>query len=146
VISGLTPEPKGTHQFHITFALDANGIFEGSILHVQKGAVTPIKLDRADVGLTAKKRVELAAVLDAGQVPAAAPPAATSAAAGAPAAAADPVETLVQQAGDLVSTLPADRQREMLDAIHKVLQARGSGINVAGAVATLTALVMRSRN
>jgi molecular chaperone DnaK len=142
VISGLAPEPKGTHQFQITFALDANGIFDGSILHVQKGAVTPIKLDRADVGLTAKKRVELAAVLDAGQVPATPPPSSAPAAA----AAADPVDTLVQQAGDLVSTLPADRQREMLDAIHKVLQARGAGVNVAGAVATLTALMMRSRN
>jgi molecular chaperone DnaK len=147
VIGGLTPEPKGTHQFHITFALDANGIFEGSILHVQNTTTTPIRLDRADVGLTAKKRVELAAVLDAGQVPAAAPasPGAGGGAA-APAPAANPVDALVQQASDLVSMLPADRQREMLDAIHKVIQARGSGINVAGAVATLTALVMRSRN
>ena len=45
-----------------------------------------------------------------------------------------------------MSTLPADRQREMRDAITKVIQARTSGINVAGAVATLTALVMRNRN
>jgi molecular chaperone DnaK len=148
VIAGLTPEPKGTHQFHITFALDANGIFEGSILHVQNSTTTPIRLDRADVGLTAKKRVELAAVLDAGQVPAAAPASggAAAGAGGAAPAPANPVDALVQQASDLVSTLPADRQREMLDAIHKVVQARGSGINVAGAVATLTALVMRSRN
>jgi hypothetical protein len=34
----------------------------------------------------------------------------------------------------------------MLDAIHKVIQARASGMGVAGAVATLTALVMRNRN
>ncbi|HEY4238310.1 MAG TPA: Hsp70 family protein [Kofleriaceae bacterium] len=145
VIDGLSPEPKGTHQFQITFALDANGIFEGSILHVQKNAVTPIKLDRADVGLTQKKRVELAAVLDAGQVPGAQPTTPPPAGA-APAPAADPVDSLVQQASDLVQTLPADRQREMLDAIHKVVQARASGVNVAGAVATLTAMVMRSRN
>jgi hypothetical protein len=58
----------------------------------------------------------------------------------------DPVDALVDQASELMSTLPADRQREMRDAITKVIQARASGINVAGAVATLTALVMRSRN
>jgi len=139
VIGGLAPEPKGTHQFQITFALDSNGIFDGSITHVQKGTVTPIKLDRAEVGLTAKKRVELAAVLDAGQVPSTSAPAPAG-------AAADPVDTLVQQASELVPTLPADRQREMLDAVHKVIAARAGGGNVAGAVATLTALVMRSRN
>ena len=142
VINDLAPEPKGAHQFQITFALDANGIFEGSIVHVQKGTTTPIKLDRADVGLTAKKRVELAAVLDTGQLPSAPSPGAAAPAA----AAADPVDALVQQASDVVATLPADRQRELLDAIHKVVAARASGVNVAGAVATLTALVMRSRN
>ena len=150
VIDGLSPEPKGTHQFQITFALDANGIFEGSILHVQKGTVTPIKLDRADVGLTQKKRVELAAVLDAGQVPTAggASTPAPSFGGSAPASASggDAVDQLVQQASDLVPSLPANAQREMLDAIHKVVQARASGLGVAGAVATLTALVMRSRN
>ena len=149
VIDGLSPEPKGAHQFQITFALDANGIFEGSIVHVQKGTVTPIKLDRADVGLTQKKRVELAAILDSNQLPPTSPGPSFggSAPASAPAAAgSDPVDALVQQASDLVSTLSADRQREMLDAIHKVIQARASGVNVAGAVATLTALVMRSRN
>jgi len=156
VIDGLSPEPKGTHQFQITFALDANGIFEGSITHVQKGTVTPIKLDRADVGLTQKKRVELAAVLEAGQLPPApgAPQPSSSSGSGptssAPAGggmgATDPVDALVDQASELMSTLPADRQREMRDAITKVIQARASGINVAGAVATLTALVMRSRN
>ncbi len=152
VIDGLSPEPKGSHQFQITFALDANGIFDGSITHVQKGTVTPIKLDRADVGLTAKKRVELAAVLDAGSVPTgptqssgSGPSFGGSAPAPAPAGQ-DAVDALVQQASELVATLPADRQREMLDAIHKVIAARTSGVNVAGAVATLTALVMRSRN
>lgn len=154
VIDGLAPEPKGTHQFQITFALDANGIFDGSITHVQKGTVTPIKLDRADVGLTQKKRVELAAVLEAGQLPPApgSPQPSTgsgptsSAPAGGGMGAGDPVDALVDQASELMSTLPADRQREMRDAITKVIQARASGINVAGAVATLTALVMRSRN
>ncbi len=149
VIDGLSPEPKGTHQFQITFALDANGIFEGSIVHVQKGTVTPIKLDRADVGLTQKKRVELAAILDSNQLPPTSPGPAPSFGGGAPTPApsqSDPVDSLVQQASDLVSTLSADRQREMLDAIHKVIQARASGVPVAGAVATLTALVMRSRN
>ncbi len=145
VIDGLSPEPKGAHQFQITFALDANGIFEGSILHVQKNTVTPIKLDRADGGLHQKKRVELAAVLDSGQLPSA-PTASSPSPGGGGGAAGDPVDALVQQASEIVQTLPADRQREMLEAIHKVIQARSSGVNVAGAVATLTALVMRSRN
>ena len=154
VIDGLAPEPKGAHQFQITFALDANGIFDGSITHVQKGTVTPIKLDRADVGLTQKKRVELAAVLEAGQLPPAPNQPSSSSGSGptpsVPAGggmgAGDPVDALVDQASELMTTLPADRQREMRDAITKVIQARASGINVAGAVATLTALVMRSRN
>ncbi len=148
VIDNLAPEPKGKHQFQITFALDANGIFEGSILHVQKNQITPIKLDRADVGLHQKKRVELAAVLDSGQLPGTsesgpnpAPPSS-----GGGGAAGDPVDSLVQQASEIVQQLPADKQREMLEAIHKVVAARASGVNVAGAVATLTALVMRSRN
>ena len=152
VIDGLSPEPKGSHQFQITFALDANGIFDGSITHVQKGTITPIKLDRADAGLTQKKRVELAAVLDAGSVPTG-PTQSSSSGSGpsfggsAPAPAGqDAVDSLVDQASELVSTLPADRQREMRDAIHKVITARSSGVNVAGAVATLTALVMRNRN
>jgi molecular chaperone DnaK len=148
VINDLAPEPKGAHQFQITFALDANGIFEGSIVHVQKGTTTPIKLDRADVGLTQKKRVELAAVLDAGQAPSSpssAPSGGAAPAMGAPPTA-DPVDVLVQQASDLVASQPADRQRELLDAITKVVSARASGVGVAGAVATLTALVMRSRN
>jgi len=150
VIDGLAPEPKGAHQFQITFALDANGIFDGSITHVQKGTVTPIKLDRADVGLTQKKRVELAAVLEAGQLPPAPgqpqPSTPGPAPSGGGMGAGDPVDALVDQASELMTTLPADRQREMRDAITKVIQARASGINVAGAVATLTALVMRSRN
>jgi molecular chaperone DnaK len=151
VIDGLAPEPKGTHQFQITFALDANGIFDGSITHVQKGTITPIKLDRADVGLTQKKRVELAAVLEAGQLPPApGQPQSSGSSAPAPSGggmgASDPVDALVDQASELMTTLPADRQREMRDAITKVIQARASGINVPGAVATLTALVMRSRN
>ncbi len=152
VIDGLSPEPKGSHQFQITFALDANGIFDGSITHVQKGTITPIKLDRADVGLTQKKRVELAAVLDAGSVPTGPTPSSSqgsgpSFGGSAPAPAGqDAVDSLVDQASELVANLPADRQREMRDAIHKVIAARASGVNVAGAVATLTALVMRNRN
>lgn len=132
VIDGLTPEPKGTHTFQVTFALDANGIFEGSILHVQKGTVTPVKLDRDDLGLHHKKRVELASMVDLGQV------APTS---GAPA----PADLLVQDAMALLPTLPIDRQRDLQDAVARLMQARITGVNVAGAVATLTTLMMRSR-
>ncbi len=133
VIDGLSPEPKGTHTFQVTFALDANGIFEGSILHVQKGTVTPVKLDRDDLGLHHKKRVELAEMVDLGQVDAAPP--------GPP----RPVDLLVQDAMALLPTLPIDRQRDLQEAVAKLMQARITGLNVAGAVATLTMLMMRSR-
>jgi molecular chaperone DnaK len=134
VIDGLSPEPKGTHTFQVTFALDANGIFEGAILHVQKATVTPVKLDRKDLGLTHKKLVELATMLDRGQLGMVVP------------AGSDSADSLIQDATALVPMLAIDRQRELLDAIARLSQARGSGVNLAGAVAVLTTLVMRSRS
>jgi len=134
VIDGLSPEPKGAHTFQVTFALDANGIFEGSILHVQKGTTTPIKLDRDDLGFHHKKRLELATLVDSGKL------------GGTPSSSREPTDALIQEATQIVPTLPIDRQREMLDAITKLLQARSTGVNVAGATSALTSLVLRSRS
>ena len=141
VISGLSPEPKGSHQFQITFALDANGIFAGQILHVQRGTVTDIKLDRGDAGLTEKKRVALSEVVSAGTVPALGP-------AATPAAGPDPMDALVTQAREMLQTLPADRQREMIEVLGKLEQARAMGDRdaAASAIAALTVVVMKNRH
>jgi molecular chaperone DnaK len=60
VIDGLTPEPAGTHRFEVTFALDADGIFFGEVLHQQTGERKTIKLQRGQDALVQKRRVELA--------------------------------------------------------------------------------------
>ena len=54
VIEGLAAGPKGSHQFQVTFALDADGIFFGEALHQQTGQVTPIKLSRGQGAMTEK--------------------------------------------------------------------------------------------
>lgn len=131
VIGGLTPEPKGTHTFEVTFALDANGIFEGAIRHIQRGTITPVKLDRDDLALHHKKRVELAEMVDRGQL-------------GTAPAKPDPSDRLLQEATAIVPTLSVERQREMVEAIQKLTQARTTGINIAGSIAALTTLMMRS--
>jgi molecular chaperone DnaK len=144
VISGLSPEPKGAHQFEITFALDANGIFAGQIKHMQKGTVTDIKLDRGEAGLTEKKRVALAEVVSAGGVPEAR--STTSASMGG--AAPDATDTLVAQASDMVQRLPPAGQREMIEVLTRLEKARAMGDKdaVASATAELTVLVMKNRS
>jgi molecular chaperone DnaK len=132
VIDGLAPEPKGTHQFQITFALDADGIFAGQILHVQKGTVKDIKLDRGDGNLTEKKRLDLADMVQSGVITQAPP---------------DPVTKLVLQAHEMLPSLPPDRQREIMDALQRVTEARAGGNKeaLATAMSKLTMLIMRDR-
>jgi molecular chaperone DnaK len=132
VIDGLVPEPKGTHQFQITFALDADGIFAGQILHVQKGTVKDIKLDRGDGNLTEKKRLDLADMVQSGVITQAPP---------------DPVTKLVLQAHEMLPSLPPDRQREIMDALQRVTEARAGGNKeaLATAMSKLTMLIMRDR-
>ena len=133
-IEGLTAEAKGTHRFEITFALNADGIFQGEIKHVQTGKVTPIKLKR-EGGYSEKKRMDLAQMVSAGVIaPAPAP--------------GNPVAQLILQAHELLPGLPANKQREVLELIAKVTDARAKDNREAlsAAVTQLTAVVSKSRS
>lgn len=131
VIDDLTPEPKGTHQFQITFALDADGIFEGEVLHVQTGNTKPIKLTH-DTRLTEKKRLELAALLDTGSASSSSAP--------------NPIAAIEQQAREVMPTLAAGQQRDLHAALDELSQARATGSHerVGAVVARLTMLVSRA--
>ncbi len=144
VIDGLAPEPKGHHKFEITFALNADGIFQGEIHQVQTGVRKEIKLDRGDIGLTAKKRLALAEMLDSGALPTG-KPMGSAPSLGGGGGASDATESLLSQAREVMGTLPADRQREIAQAIDAVESARreGDADGTAKAVAALTLLVMR---
>ena len=146
VIEGLAAGPKGSHQFQVTFALDADGIFFGEVLHQQTGQVTPIKLSRGQGAMTEKKRIALADIVESGMI---GPQAgdASSAAPGEPGAANDPVAQLVEEANRVLPNLPADRQREMGDILGKIHESRASNDarSVAVLVAQLTMLLVRGR-
>lgn len=134
VIDGLTPEKQGAHRFEITFALNADGIFQGEIKHLQTGKVTPIKLKR-EGGYSEKKRVDLAEMVSQGTIqPRPAP--------------ADPVAQLVLSAHEVLPSLSAGKQREVLDLIAKLTQARARDDHEAlgQAVSLLTTIVKQSRS
>ena len=134
VIDGLTPEKQGAHRFEITFALNADGIFQGEIKHLQTGKITPIKLKR-EGGYSEKKRVDLAEMVSQGTIqPRPAP--------------ADPVAQLVLSAHEVLPSLPAGKQREVLDLIAKLTQARARDDHEAlgHAVSMLTTIVKQSRS
>lgn len=149
------PGPRGSHNFQVTFALDVDGIFTGEILHEQTSKVTPILLDRGQDALTEKRRVELAEVVEAGIVGPAEGGAPADAAGGGgastvppgspPAEGADPVTALIVQATAAMPNLPADRQRELTEALLRLNQARaaddtrGQGM----AVAEITMILVR---
>ncbi|WP_163995577.1 Hsp70 family protein [Pyxidicoccus caerfyrddinensis] len=145
VIDGLTPEPKGAHQFEITFALNADGIFEGEIRHLQKNTVKQIKLDRGLDTLTEKRLLKLSEQVASGTVPTAAAP---SAPGGGGAMEADPVAQLVAQAQQMLPLLSAERQRELRDLLKRVAEAQQSKNKEAqaAAVAQLTMALMRVQN
>jgi len=144
VIDGLTPEPKGAHQFEITFALNADGIFEGEIRHLQKNTVKQIKLDRGQDKLTEKRLIKLAEQVASGMIPTPAPTAPPAMGG----ATADPLDALLIQAHHLMQTLSAERQREVRDVIRRIAEAREMNNKEAqaAAVAQLTMLVMRNQN
>jgi len=146
VIDNLAPGPKGTHQFQVTFALDADGIFLGELLHQQTGQVTPIKLSRGQGAMTEKKRIALAEIVGAGLIDPGASASSAAAVAGA-AEASDPIAQLVQEANRQLPNLPADRQREMSDVLGRLHGARSTNDNraVAVLVAQLTMLLVQSR-
>ena len=146
VIDNLTLAPKGTHQFQVTFALDADGIFLGELLPQQTSQVTPIKLSRGQGAMTEKKRIALADIVESGMIgPAASGPSAAESVGAAEAS--DPVAQLVQEANRQLPNLPADRQREISDVLGKLYDARSTNDNraVAVLVAQLTMLLVRSR-
>jgi molecular chaperone DnaK (HSP70) len=149
VIDGLTPQPKGTHQFQVTFALDADGIFFGELLHQQTNQVTPIKLSRGHGAMTEKKRIALADIVESGMIGADAN-AATPGTAGPPGvatAAPNPVAQIVEEATRRLPSLPADRQRELAAVLAQLEQARASNDTraIAVLVAQLTMLLVRSQ-
>ena len=146
VIDNLTPAPKGTHQFQVTFALDADGIFVGELLHQQTSQVTPIKLSRGQGAMTEKKRIALADIVESGMIGPAGSAPSTVVTAGA-AEAADPVAQLVQEANRQLPNLPADQQREISELLGKLHGARSTNDNrsVSVLVAQLTMLLVRSR-
>jgi molecular chaperone DnaK (HSP70) len=148
VIDSLAPGPKGSHQFQVTFALDADGIFVGELLHQQTGQLTPIKLSRGQGAMTEKKRIALADIVESGMIgPGAAAPGGAVAAGGTQDAA-DPVVQLVEEANRLLPNLPADRQRELNDVLGRLHGARATNDsrNVAVLVAQLTMMLVRGRS
>ncbi len=74
VVIELKPLPKGAHQFQVTFALDADGIFTGEVLHINENKTVPIKLDRGQGAMTEKKRVALAQQVETGVISAVSQP------------------------------------------------------------------------
>ena len=146
VIDGLAAGPKGSHQFQVTFALDADGIFFGELLHQQTSQVTPIKLSRGQGAMTEKKRLDLAQIVESGMIgPEAGAPTVSSAT---PGGASDPVAQLVEEANRQLPNLPADRQRELSDVLGRLHGARATNDSraVAVLVAQLTMLLVRSRS
>jgi molecular chaperone DnaK len=133
-INGLTPEPKGAHQFQITFALDGDGIFTGQILHMQTGKIEPITLDRGQGQITERKRLELSQRVAAGHIAAMQE--------------ADPMDTLVVQATEMMPALPPERQRELGELLTRLVRARADGDKASQgtSIAALTMLLLRNRN
>ncbi len=145
VIDGLKPQPKGSHQFQVTFALDADGIFSGEVLHLNENVVKEIKLDRGQGAMTEKKRVALSELVETGLIG----PEATQTAAGvggskAPEAP-NPIEQLIAEATARLPTLRADRQRELSEVLAQLNRARATNDSrgVAVLVAQLTMLLVR---
>jgi molecular chaperone DnaK len=143
VIPGLTPEPKGTHQFQITFALDADGIFYGEVKHLQTGKTESIKLDRGEAQITEKKRIDLAEVVDAGIVNISdTNKRKENFSPGVPSDD-QKLEQLVNQAQALLSKLPADKREELEITLKMLERARvSSNYNAQGiAITNLTMLI-----
>ena len=141
IIGGLAPLPKGSHQFQVTFSLDADGIFAGEVLHNQTSQVTPIKLDRGQGQMTEKKRVALSEMVETGII------STDAKEAGAGKSSKDPIQQFIDETTSELSTLPAHRQREVSEVLAQLEQARAVKDNrtVSMLVAQLTILRARDR-
>lgn len=147
VIGGLLPGPKGAHQFEVTFALDADGVFDGKVRHEQTNEITDIKLDRGDGAMTEKKRIAMAEVVETGIVPTSTTgSAAGGAAGGGGAAGPDPIAQLVETATERLSSLPANEQRELSEKLAALRDARASNNSqqVALLVGEITMIMTRT--
>lgn len=146
IIPDLTPAPVGTHRFNVTFKLDADGIFDGKVLHVQTGVFKQIVLQRGQDGLVAKKRMELADALDRGNVMMAAAGvdgAATTATVppGPTTAKLDPITTLLEQARKALDGLPQAGQTELTEAITQLAMASANKMPTGPAVLAITMIL-----
>ena len=125
VIDDLAPAPIGTHQFEVTFALDANGIFAGELVHSQSGSKKEIKLQRGQDALVEKRRTQLADMLDQNNVLAAPAPEGAPSGNGATAASPDdPVAALVGRAQAALNAMPAGAQAELNEALAQLILAQ----------------------
>jgi molecular chaperone DnaK len=140
VIDNLTPEPKGTHRFSVTFALNASGIFEGQMKHHGTGQVHPAKLDRGQGQMTEKKRIDLANQVRMGRAEISDQPLP-------PPKKDDLVQLLINQTEDLMPTLPAARQQELTSLLQNLVRARANnnGTEQAAAISQLTMFLMRHK-
>jgi molecular chaperone DnaK len=144
VIDKLAPGPKGSHHFQVTFALDADGVFSGEVLHQEKNEATPIKLDRGQGAMTEKKRIALADQVASGLIgpgQGEAKPAPTGG------AAANPIDQIVEEARKLLPGLRADRQRELTELLTRLELARASNDTrgMPALFAELTMFVVRNK-
>jgi molecular chaperone DnaK len=117
-INNLRPEPKGVHEFEITFALDASGVFFGEVKHMQTGEITSIHLERGQGAITEKKRTALADIVESGSLPTNNNAQTTSST--------DPILDIVNKARTILPTLPENKRREMDACINQLETARAS--------------------
>src|SRR5262249_45337542 len=114
-IQNITPEPKGTHEFEITFALDADGIFYGTVKNLRTGETDSIKLDRGKGAMTEKKRIDLAEMVEKGMVQDTTPSGSQH-----------DVEQLISQAQSVMNNLPVSKRQELEAALTQLREARAS--------------------
>ncbi len=146
VIDNLAPQPKGSHQFQVTFALDADGIFFGELLHQQTGQITAIKLSRGQGAMTEKKRIALSEIVETGMI-APAVPGGTKPDGVGTAPPIDPIKQLLDDAIERIPTLPPKQQREVSEVVALIEQARASNNarEIAVLVARLTMLLVKAK-
>lgn len=140
VIPNITPEPKGTHQFQITFALDADGIFYGEVKHLQTGETNEIKLDRGKEAMTEKKRIDLSKMVDDGVIGGSTPVGnGSSSGPGVQ----NTIEQLIVQTNDLMNRISADKRQELETILGQVVLAQTTNNNeeLGRAIVNLTAKV-----
>ncbi|WP_210489347.1 Hsp70 family protein [Rufibacter aurantiacus] len=115
IIDGIRPEPKGFHEFEISFSLDASGIFFGDVKHLQTGVVKPIQLERGQGALTEKKIKELAEMVNSGNI---------NPVGGTPPQPEDNVTALLNKAKQILPILPEMRRKELEIGIRQLEMAR----------------------